>query len=83
MRDFDYEHETLLNGACVSVLVHVTFDIDWEGTTEASFNLGAVYFDGVDVSPVLDKDTLTALEMEAESVIADSRSDIPSHLPTF
>lgn len=83
MKDYSYDHETLLNGACVTVEIKVSFDTDWEGETHASFELVAVWFDGVDVSPILDKQTLIALEMEGESAATDTRSDIPSHLPTL
>ncbi len=83
MRDFSYDHYTLINGAPVIVDMHVSFDTDWSGETSTSFELVAVYFDGVDVSPILDKQTLIALEMEAQSAIEDSRSDIPSHFPTI
>ena len=83
MRDYTYDHKTLLNGSPVDVEVNVSFDTDWDGDTYTSFQLVAVYFDGVDVSPILDKQTLIALEMEAQSAIEDTRSDIPSHLPTL
>jgi hypothetical protein len=83
MKDYSYDHETLLNGACITVEINVSFDTDWSGETSTSFELVAVYFEGVDVSPILDKQTLTALEMEAQSAIEDNRSDIPSHLPTL
>jgi hypothetical protein len=83
MRDFSYDHETLLNGSLVTVEINVSFDTEWSGETSTSFELVAVYFDGVDVSPILDKQTLTALEMEAQSAIEDNRSDIRSHLPTL
>jgi hypothetical protein len=83
MRDYTYDHKTLLNGSPVDVEINVSFDTDWDGETLASFELIAVYFDGVDVSPILDKQTLIALEMEAQSAIEDNGSDIPSHLPTL
>ncbi len=83
MRDFTYEHKTLLNGSPIDVEINVSFTTDWEGETFASFELVAVYFDGVDVSPILDKQTLIALEMEGESAASDTRSDIPSHFPTL
>lgn len=83
MRDYSYDHKTLLNGSPVDVEVNVSFDTDWDGDTYTSFQLIAVYFDGVDVSPILDKQTLIALEMEAQSAIEDTCSDIPSHLPTL
>jgi hypothetical protein len=83
MQDYSYEHQTLLNGSLVTVEAWVSFDTQWDGETLASFELVGVYFDGVDVSPILDKNTLIALEMEAESVASDTRSDIPSHLPTL
>jgi len=83
MQDYSFDYQTLLNGACVTVEMHVSFDTDWDGDTHVSFELVAVYFDGVDVSPILDKSTLIALEMEGESFANDTRSDIPSHLPTL
>ena len=83
MQDYSFDHQTLLNGACVTVEMHVSFDTDWDGETHVSFELVAVYFDGVNVSPILDKNTLIALEMEAESAASDTPSDIPSHLPTL
>jgi hypothetical protein len=83
MKDYSYDHETLLNGSIVTVEINVSFDQQWNGETLASFELVAVYFDGVDVSPILDKQTLIALEMEAQSAIEDNSSDIPSHLPTL
>lgn len=83
MNDYTYDHQTLLNGACVTVEMQVSFDTDWDGDTYTSFQLIAVYFDGVDVSPILDKQTLITLEMEAESAESDTRLDIPSHIPTI
>ena len=83
MKDYSYDHETLLNGSIVTVEVNVSFETEWDGDTYTSFQLVAVYFDGVDVSPILDKQTLITLEMEAQSAIEDTRSDIPSHLPTL
>jgi len=83
MRDYSFDHETLLNGACVTVEMRVSSDTDWDGDIHTSFSLVAVYFDGVDVSPILDKQTLIALEMEAESAENDTRSDIPGPYPTL
>ena len=83
MKDYSYDHETLLNGACVTVEISVSFDFDIDGDWHTSFDLVAVWFDGVDVSPILDKQTLSALEMEAESAATDTRSDIRSHMPTL
>lgn len=83
MKDYSYDHETLLNGACVTVEINVSFTFDIDGDWYTSFDLVAVWFDGVDVSPILDKQTLSALEMEAESAATDTRSDIRSHLPTL
>lgn len=75
MKDYTFEHDTLLNGAAVTVEMSVTWDYpDDSNSLEATFCLEAVYFDGVDISPVLDQNTLTALEMEAESShIEDSK----------
>jgi hypothetical protein len=83
MRDYTYEHQTLLNGSPVIVEMEITTTTEWSGDTYTQFSLVAVYFEGVDVSPILDKQTLIALEMEGESAATDTRSDIPSHLPTL
>lgn len=83
MNDFSYDHQTLLNGACVTVEMLVSTDTDWDGDKTTSFDLVAVWFDGVDVAPILTKATLIELEMEGQSAIEDTRSDIPSHLPTL
>ena len=83
MQNYSFEYQTLLNGACVTVEMYVSFDTDWDGDTHVSFELVAVCFEGVDVSPVLDQKTLVALEMEAENAASDTSSDIPSHLPTL
>jgi hypothetical protein len=83
MKDYSFDHQTLLNGAPVIVDMHVSFTFDIDGDWYTSFSLVAVWFDGVDVSPILDKQTLTALEMEAESAETDTRSDIPGPYPTL
>jgi hypothetical protein len=83
MKSHTYDHHTLLNGSPVIVEMEITTTTEWSGDTYTQFSLVAVYFDGVDVSPILDKPTLIALEMEGESAVTDTRSDIPSHLPTL
>jgi hypothetical protein len=72
MQDYSFEHETLLNGSPVTVEMSVSWVHEWDGESYAQFALQAVYFDGVDVSPILTADTLSALEMEAESAHTDN-----------
>jgi hypothetical protein len=68
MQNYTFEHETLLNGTPVTVEMSVTWDKDWDEIDwQASFNIEAVWFDGTNVMPLLTHDTITALEMEAES----------------
>lgn len=67
MQDYTFDHHTLLNDAPVTVEMSVIWVDEWDGERYAVFNCEAVYFDGVDVSPILTADTITALEMEAEA----------------
>ena len=54
-----HEYTTTLNGAIVTVELDITIPSYLN-------RLVAVWFDGVDITPVLDKQTITALDMEAE-----------------
>lgn len=72
MRDFEYDYETLLNGAAVTVVLDVT--THW-GDEDPTISLKGVYYEGVDIVPVLDVNTVTALEMEAESVLKDTGNE--------
>jgi hypothetical protein len=56
----EHEYQTTLNGGIVTVVLN----LDCPSWLD---RLMAVYFDGVDVSGILDKQTLTALSMEAEN----------------
>ena len=65
-----FEVTTLLNGAAVELVMCIDRDCDEDGETVSSF-LWAVMYDGVDILPVLDQQTLNALEMEAQSAMSD------------
>lgn len=67
MKDYTFDHHTLLNGTPVIVEMSVSWVHEWDGASYAVFNSKGIYFDGVDVSPILTSDTITALEMEAEA----------------
>ena len=72
MQDYQHEYSTTLNGAPVTVVIDVSWFQDEEdryGQWQASFSLDSVWFDGVDVLPLLDVNTQTALEMEATNAI--------------
>jgi hypothetical protein len=72
MQDYQHEYTTTLNGAPVTVVIDVTWyqdDEDRYGQWQANFSLDSVWFDGVDVLPLLDVNTQTALEMEATNAI--------------
>jgi hypothetical protein len=69
MQDFKYELETLLNGSPVTVTLDVTYQ--W-GDKFPTISLDSVWFDGVDVMPILDEKTLSDLEMQAESALHES-----------
>lgn len=68
MRDFEYEYDTLLNGAVVTVVLDVT--THW-GDEDPTISLYGIYFEGTNIVPILDANTITALEMEAESALKD------------
>jgi hypothetical protein len=78
MQDYQHEYITTLNGGVVTVVIDVTWDQDEEsryGEWQASFDLAAVYFDGANVLPILDKHTQMALEMEATNAIQGDTND--------
>lgn len=57
--NMEHEYTTTLNGGIVTVVlnVHLPSYLD---------RLESVYFEGVDITSILDQNTLTALSMEAE-----------------
>lgn len=75
MQDYKHEYTTTLNGGVITVVIDVTWERDDEGFWEASFSLDSVLFDEVDVLPILDQNTQTALEMEAENAIRGDAGD--------
>lgn len=56
-----FEYTTTLNGAIVSVWFNVEVD---EGTVRPTFD--AIFYEGTDVTPILSKEQISELEMEAE-----------------
>ena len=77
--NMEHEYETTLNGGIVSVVlnVHLPSYLD---------RLESVYFEGVDITSILDKNTLTALSMEAENALTganDGSHTIPGPYPTL
>jgi hypothetical protein len=59
MTDTIHRYATLLNGGIIDVELDLTIPSYLDRLT-------AVWFDGVDIVSILDKQTLTALSMEAE-----------------
>jgi hypothetical protein len=59
MKDYQHEYTTTLNGGIVTVVL----DLEIPSYLD---RLTAVYFECTDVTSILDKNTLTALSMEAE-----------------
>jgi hypothetical protein len=59
MKDYQHEYTTTLNGGAVTVVL----DLEIPSYLD---RLTAVYFECTDVTSILDKNTLTALSMEAE-----------------
>lgn len=69
MQSFDFDYDTTLNGSPVTVVLAVRYT--W-AEDFPSIYLDSVWFDGANVMPILDQNTLSALEMEAESVLHES-----------
>ncbi|NDH07497.1 hypothetical protein EBX93_16525 [bacterium] len=63
MNDNLHEYSTTLNGGIVQVYI----DLSMPSWTE---RLDSVYFETVNITPILDQNTLAALSMEAEHAIA-------------
>ena len=59
MKDYQHEYTTTLNGGIVTVVL----DLDIPSYLD---RLISVNFDCTDITSILDKQTLTALSMEAE-----------------
>jgi hypothetical protein len=68
MNDYQHHYETTLNGGIVTV----TLDLSAPSYVD---RLISVYFEGVDVTSILDKNTLTALSMEAEHAYSGDTHD--------
>ena len=63
MQDSLHEYSTTLNGGIVQVYI----DLSMPSWTE---RLDSVYFEGVNITSILDRNTLAALSMEAEHAIS-------------
>lgn len=59
MQDTLHDYQTTLNGGIVTVVLDLSIPSYLD-------RLVSVYFESVDVTSILDKNTLTALSMEAE-----------------
>lgn len=69
-----HEYETTLNGGIVTVCL----DTDLPSYLD---RLDSVWFEGVNITSILDKNTLTALDMEAERALS---GDLPAeNLPSM
>ena len=74
-----HEYETTLNGGIVTVYL----DTDLPSYLD---RLDSVWFEGVNITSILDKNTLTALDMEAERALSganDGSHAIPGPYPTL
>lgn len=65
--DKTFEVSTLLNGALIDIVMGI--DSDWDGDTH--IYLWAVMFEGVDVCPILTRETIDALESEGLAYMSD------------
>ena len=74
-----HEYETTLNGGIVTVCLDTSLPSYLE-------RLDSVWFEGVNITSILDKNTLTALDMEAECALSgsnDGSDAIPGPYPTL
>lgn len=78
VNDTLHEYSTTLNGGIVQVYIDLSLSSYLD-------RLDSVYFDCVDITSILDKNTLTALSMEAERAISGDlpSNDIPGPYPTI
>ena len=66
----EFEFQTTLNGGIVTVVLKIEKDFDEDGeTTYMSFD--SVWFESVDITPILTTEQINALEMEAEAGFSD------------
>lgn len=66
----EFEFQTTLNGGIVTVVLKIEKDFDEDGeTTNVSFD--SVWFESVDITPILTTEQINALEMEAEAGFSD------------
>lgn len=68
MEDSLHHYNTTLNGGIVTVILDLSIPSYMDRLT-------AVWFEVVDVTPILDPQTLTALSMEAERAYSGDCSD--------
>ena len=62
----EFEFQTTLNGGIVTVVLKIEKDFDEDGETiHVSFD--SVWFESVDITPILTTEQINALEMEAEA----------------
>ena len=62
----EFDYKTTLNGGIVTVVLSIEKDHDEDGeTTRVSFD--SVWFESVDITPILTAEQINALEMEAEA----------------
>lgn len=74
-----HEYETTLNGGIITVCLDISLPSYME-------RLDSVWFEGVNITSILDKNTLTALDMEAEHALFssnDGSDTIPGPYPTL
>jgi hypothetical protein len=66
----EFEYSTTLNGGVITVVMNIEEIIDEDGTDFVT-SLDAVYYDCTDVTGILSKEQLIALEMEAQAGMSD------------
>jgi len=69
MQNFKFNLDTLLNGSPVTVTLEVAYQ--W-GEEFPTISLDSVWFEETNVMPILDDNTLSDLEMQAESALHES-----------
>lgn len=68
----EFCYSTILESGGVEVYLIIEIDEDAEYGKSYTSSLDAVYYEGVDVTPILSSGVLNALEMEAEKGFVES-----------
>jgi hypothetical protein len=72
MKSFEFDHDTLLNGSPITVVLSVRHQ--W-GEDYPIISLDSIWFDGNNVMAIINPADLDSLQMEAESALHESANN--------